>query len=165
MKHNQYNSAFSFYKEPEEFDKFTDKSFLQYCLGGTLYMPGTMQIVDKILSKGLPVLTSMVMCFEDSIQKSILPQAEQNVLLHLDTIADAIETGQIDYASIPLIFLRVRNTSQFKNFAEKLSKRQAKVLSGFVFPKFYSNNLRSYFVTLSELNKRLGVFLYAMPIL
>lgn len=128
-------------------------------------MPGTKQIVDKILNNELLDLTSMVMCFEDSIQESILPQAEQNVLNHLNTIADAIETGQIDYNAIPLIFLRVRNTSQFESFSKKLSKRQAKVLSGFVFPKFYSNNLNCYFMTLSELNLRLGVFLYAMPIL
>src|SRR5690625_3357579 len=128
MKHNQYNPGFLFYKEPEEFDKFTDKSFLQYCLGGTLYMPGTKQIVDKILNNELLDLTSMVMCFEDSIQESILPQAEQNVLNHLNTIADAIETGQIDYNAIPLIFLRVRNTSQFESFSKKRSEEHTSEL-------------------------------------
>lgn len=34
MRHQLYNPEFKFYKEPEEFNKYTDISMLKYCLGG-----------------------------------------------------------------------------------------------------------------------------------
>jgi hypothetical protein len=67
MKHNQHNSLFRFVRDPLSFNKFTDKAFLQYCLGGTLYMPGTRDITDKIIARGMSGLTGMVMCVEDAI--------------------------------------------------------------------------------------------------
>ena len=48
MKHNQNNASFRFQLEPVEFSKPTEKALLQYCLGGTLYMPATRSIVDKL---------------------------------------------------------------------------------------------------------------------
>ena len=41
MRHHQYNKNFQFVKNPVDFNKNTDKELLQYCLGATLYMPGT----------------------------------------------------------------------------------------------------------------------------
>lgn len=152
-------------KNPEEFNKFTNKNFLQYCLGGTLYMPGTKDVLNKILTKGLVPLTSMVMCFEDAIAEKDIHQAEENVLFHLSEISKAIHNNSILINDIPLIFLRVRNVNQFKQFAAKLTKEQAEVLSGFVFPKFYSDNAHLYLEQLSELNHRLNTKLYGMPIL
>ncbi len=165
MKHNQYNSNFKFFKEPVEFNKYTEKGLLQYCLGGTLYMPGTKHIVDKILNREMPVLTSMVMCFEDAIQEKDVHEAEINVLNHLDEISNAISRGELSHNDIPLIFLRVRNLKQFKDFSKKLNASQADILSGFVFPKFYSNNAKEYLEQLDSINTKLGVLLYAMPIL
>jgi citrate lyase beta subunit len=165
MKHNQYNPNFKFFKEPVEFNKYTEKSLLQYCLGGTLYMPGTKNVVDKILTKNLNNVTSMVMCFEDAIQEKDVLQAEVNVLNHLILINKAIAEEKISIDDIPLIFLRVRNTEQFKNFIVKLDESQAGVLSGFVFPKFYSDNAKDYLDSLCSINERLKVNLYGMPIL
>jgi len=164
MKHHRYNPTFQFVKEPVEFDKFTDKEFLQFCLGATLYMPGTKSIVDKILDKKLNDITSMVMCFEDAIHEKDLEAAEKNVISHLQLIADAIENNKIDHADIPLIFLRVRNNKQFRKFVHKLNHQLADVLSGFVFPKFHSYNAHEYLNLLNETNQRLDVMLYAMPI-
>lgn len=53
MKHNQLASDFRFVCEPIEFSKFTEKALLQYCLGATLYMPGTKDITEKVLTKFL----------------------------------------------------------------------------------------------------------------
>ncbi len=165
MKHNQYNPNFKFFKEPVEFNKHTEKSLLQYCLGGTLYMPGTKIVADKILAKNMEYVTSMVMCFEDAIQEKDVAQAEINVLEHLDTIYKAIQHNDISIDDVPLIFLRVRNTEQFENFVTKISAEQASVLSGFVFPKFYSNNAKDYLECLYNLNAKLDTELYGMPIL
>jgi len=165
VKHNQQNSSFRFQLDPADFDKDTDKELLQYCLGGTLYMPGTRRITDRILSGGASELTSMVMCFEDAVKAEDVPDAEDNVLEHLSRIADALEGGQIDVARVPLTFLRVRTSAQFQHFAQRLTKRQATVLSGFVFPKFYSTNATEYLDQLVSLNDVLGTRLYGMPIL
>ena len=165
MKHNQQNPAFRFRKDPVEFNKWTEKSLLQYCLGGTLYMPGTRSIIDKLLAKGMPALKSMVMCFEDAVRAEEVAQAEDNVLDHLTQLAEAIPAGQITHDDIPLTFLRVRNPEQFRRFAARLSAEQASVLSGFVFPKFYSSNALEYLDELAALSLRLGVVLYGMPIL
>ena len=165
MKHNQHNVAFRFQKEPVEFNKWTDKSLLQYCLGGTLYMPGTRTIVDKLLSGAIPALKSMVMCFEDAIRAEQVGQAEDNVLGHLTRLSEAIDQGHSTYDDIPLIFLRVRSADQFRRFAARLSENQASVLSGFVFPKFYSSNALEYLDELTALAARLNTFLFGMPIL
>jgi len=165
MKHNQFNPNFKFFKEPIEFNKYTDKSLLQYCLGGTLYMPGTKNVVDKILTKNLSNVTSMVMCFEDAIQEKEVAKAQENVLSHLSLINQAISNNDLSIDDVPLIFLRVRNTEQFESFVQKLDSNHAEVLSGFVFPKFYSNNASQYLECLCSTNKRLNVNLYGMPIL
>lgn len=165
MKHNQYNPNFKFFKDPVEFNKYTDKSLLQYCLGGTLYMPGNKNVVSKILSNDLNHVTSMVMDFEDALKEKDVSEAEENVLNHLTIINEAVQSDKISYNDIPLIFLRVRNPEQFRDFINRVTKQQADVLTGFVFPKFYSDNADEYLSELQRLNKNLGVNLYGMPIL
>jgi len=165
MQHHLYNPKFKFIKNPLNFNKYTDKELLQYCLGATLYMPGTKKFTQSILSKKEPGLTSMVMCFEDAIAENSLYEAEKNVLEVLFNISVAIDSGKISYDDIPLIFLRVRNYQQFKSFSEKLSEKHVKVLTGFVFPKFNSINGDAYLEHLNKLNTGYNEILYGMPIL
>ena len=165
MKHHSYNPNYKFIIDPIEFNKNTDKNILQYCLGATLYMPGTKNILDKILNKKFSDITSMVMCFEDAIQEKDIEKAERNVLFHLDRIADACESNELTLNDIPLIFLRVRNLLQFEKFLEKLTTRQLIALTGFVFPKFNSKNAGYYLKLLDLYGKRHGTILYGMPIL
>ena len=127
-------------------------------------MPATKKIINNILN-GAPPAPSMVMCFEDAIQEENLGDAEANVLEHLNTLYSAHKAGAISLDDIPLIFLRVRNLTQFKHFASRLDSDQASVLTGFVFPKFYSRNARDYLNELVSINSRLNVRLYCMPIL
>ena len=164
MRHHMYNQSFNFVKAPMEFNKYTDRDTLQYCLGATLYMPGTKDIREKVINKQLPV-TSFVMCCEDAIKEEDLPAAEQNILDTMDCFADQIEAGRITQDDIPLIFMRIRNPEQFKKFVPRLTKRQANILTGFNFPKFNSKNALGVLRTLVETNARLGVLLYGMPIL
>ena len=164
MKHHAYNPDFAFVKAPIEFNKYTERDILQYCLGATLYMPGTKIIKEKIFRHELPV-TSFVMCCEDAIKEEDLPLAEQNIYDHMDFFSDQIEAGKLTHDDIPLIFVRVRNPEQFKSFAARMTKKQASVLTGFNFPKFNSKNALGVLRTLTEVNSRLGVILYGMPIL
>ena len=164
MKHNNYNKGFNFVKEPVEFDKFTDKDFLQYSLGATLYMPATKNIIPKIINKQMTHITSMVMCFEDSIKVEELGKAEENVIQHLEKLSELIDKGTLQHKDIPLIFLRVRNIVQFRAFSSKLNSKLSNILSGFVFPKFHSYNANEYLNFLENLNTKFEVKLYAMPI-
>ena len=164
MKHNSYNKNFVFVKDPIEFDKFTDKDFLQYSLGATLYMPATKNIIPKIINKKMKHITSMVMCFEDSIKVEELDKAEENVIQHLQKLSELVEQGALEHKDIPLIFLRVRNIVQFRAFSDKLNSKLSNILSGFVFPKFHSYNANEYLNFLESLNTKFNVKLYAMPI-
>ena len=164
MRHHMYNPGFNFVKAPMEFNKSTERDTLQYCLGATLYMPGTKDIREKVINHELPI-TSFVMCCEDAIKEEDLPAAEQNILDTMDYFADQIEAGRITQDDIPLIFMRVRNPEQFKSFAARITKRQGDILTGFNFPKFNNKNALGVLRTLVETNARLGVTLYGMPIL
>lgn len=164
MRHHSYNKEFQFVRKPENFNKYTDREFLQYCLGGTLYMPGTKDIRDKVVNHQLDV-TSLVMDMEDACAEEKLGEAADNILSTMDFFADKIEEGVLTIDDIPLIFIRVRNVQQFKDFVSKMTSRQAHVLAGFNFPKFCSENALEYLYTLDATSKRLGELLYGMPIL
>lgn len=165
MRHHLYNPDFKFVKEPEEFNKYTDRSVLQFCLGASMYMPGHKDFIDAILTHKYPGLTSMVMCFEDACKIEDVPRAEENSLHTLDVLSQKLEDGEITYADIPLLIFRVRNLEQFKHFAEQLKPRYLKVLTGFNFPKFNSDNGEGYFSYLQELNDRFGEIIYGLPII
>ena len=165
MRHHLYNPDFKFVKEPEEFNKYTDRSILQFCLGATMYMPGHKDFIDAILTHKYPGLTSMVMCFEDACKLEDVPRAEENSLHTLEVLSTKLDAGEITYADIPLLIFRVRNLEQFKHFAEQLKPQHLKVLTGFNFPKFNAENGEGYFAYLQELNDRFGEVIYGLPII
>ncbi len=165
MRHHKYNPEFSFVKEPEEFNKYSDKEFLSYCLGATMYMPGTKDFSSKILNHEMPGLTSMVFCFEDACPEGQVEVAERNVIHVLDVLATALDDGSLTYDDLPLIFCRVRSQEQFIRFGEQLTPHHAKALTGINFPKFNAHNGEVYMFYLKQLNERLGEILYGMPII
>lgn len=165
MRHHLYNPNFKFVVEPENFNKYTGRELLQYCLGATMYMPGTKDFAPKILSGAMPGLTTMVMCFEDACPEEQVEEAEENVHRLLDRVTDAVESGTLSEDRVPLIFVRVRNLEQFKHFGNALTKHQIKSLCGINFPKFNADNGHEYYSYLKELNERFEEILYGMPII
>lgn len=165
MKHHQYNPNYKFYKEPENFDKYTDRKMLQYCLGATMYMPGTKDFSNAIITKKYPGLTSMVMCFEDACEEARVSEAEQNSISVLNELSDKTDSGELKYDDLPLIFFRVRSVEQFKHFSSLLEPRHIRLITGFNFPKFNTSNAEAYFEHLVELNEKFGEIIYGMPII
>lgn len=165
MRHHLYNKTFEFVKEPVEFNKYTDREMLQYCLGASMYMPGTKDFTDKILNQEMPGLTTMVLDMEDACPEDQVDFAERQVLDLLSTLSHSIDSGRIQQENIPLIFIRVRNIDQFHKLGEKLTKQQARILAGFNFPKFNSANGEAYCRHLKELNEDFEEILYGMPII
>lgn len=165
MRHHVYQSASKFLKEPINFDKYTDQNMLRYCLGATMYMPGTKDFLQPILTKKYPGLTSMVMCFEDACKEELVPEAERNVIHLLDDLNKALNCGKIQYEEIPLIIFRVRNVEQFKHFSSMLKPEHIHLITAFNFPKFRSGTGEAYYDHLVKLNERYGEIIYGMPIL
>lgn len=165
MRHHRYNPNFHFVKEPEEFSKYTNKDMLQYCLGATMYMPGTKDFYQKIVEEDIPGLTSLVFCFEDACPENMVEYAEKNVLNILDKLSTAIERGEFDDKKLPLIFCRVRNIEQFRHFASQLKKHHIRVLTGINFPKFKMVDGMQYMKELKALNQKFGEIIYGMPII
>ncbi len=165
MRHHSNQPASKFVVEPENFDKYTDYELLRYCLGATMYMPGTKDFLQPILTKKYPGLTSMVMCFEDACKEELVPEAEQNVLHLLETLNEELTKGNITYGEIPLIIFRVRNVEQFKHFTSMLKSEHIHLVTGFNFPKFNRESGEEYFSHLEYLNEKFGEIIYGMPIL
>ena len=130
-----------------------------------MYMPGTKDFSKKIINEEIPGMTSIVFCFEDACPECMVETAENNVLHILDSLNDAIEKNKLSYEELPLIFCRVRNIQQFKNFASKLTKNQVKLLAGINFPKFGTSNGQEYMSYLLELNRKFDEIIYGMPII
>ena len=165
MRHHQYNPGYLFVKEPVDFNKYTDRSLLQYCLGATMYMPGTKDFAQAVIDKKYPGLTSMVMCFEDACPEEEVPAAELNSIHVLDTLRDAEDKGLLKYEDIPLLFFRVRSPEQFEHFAGMLRPEHIRYITGFNFPKFNGVNGGQYMSQLVELNNKFGEIIYGMPII
>lgn len=165
MKHHQYNPSYHFVKEPVDFNKYTDRSLLQYCLGATMYMPGTKDFAQAVIDRKYPGLTSMVMCFEDACPEEDVPAAEQNSIHVLEALKEAEDAGKLQYEDIPLLFFRVRSPEQFEHFSTMLRPEHIRYITGFNFPKFNGVNGGSYMSLLAELNNRFGEIIYGMPII
>ena len=165
MKHHQYNPDFKFVKAPASFDKYTNRDLLQYCLGATMYMPGTKDFVQKIVDKSYPGLTSMVMCFEDACPEEEVPAAELNSIHLLDELDRLEKEGTMVFQDVPLIFFRVRNLEQFRHFCSMLKPEHIRFIAGINFPKFNSMTAEGYMHHLKELNERFGEVIYGMPII
>lgn len=160
-----YNPNYKFVVEPEHFNKYTDRDLLQYCLGATMYMPGFKDFTKKILDHAIPSLTTIVLCFEDACPEEKVPEAMKNVHHLLSSVTDAVENGTLDPDYVPLIFVRVRNLKQFKQFSEHLTKKEVKSLCGVNFPKFNAENGYEYFEYLKDLNDQFDEIIYGMPII
>lgn len=153
-----------FYKDPEPFDKHTDKDILKYAIGANMYMPATKKgIFDKLIRNEFNDVGAITLCMEDAIEESMVPEAQVSAIDLLDHLHDTLI--QNPNLNIPLIFIRVRNPEQFKTFAKMLKKKHLEVLTGFNFPKFNSKNGDSYFSTLKELSEKYDEVLYGMPII
>ena len=160
---NEYKKDL-FYKEPIEFNKNSNKDILKYAVGANLYMNGEKNFYEKIINGDFNELGTISICFEDATRDSEVEDAENNVVKMLDDLANYIENIDV-INNIPLIFFRVRNYNQFLRFTSKLKAYHFKYITGFIFPKFATENSIAYLEYTKELSEKYNEVLYAMPIL
>lgn len=155
----------NFFRLPKSFNKYSDMEILKYAVGANLYMNGLMDIYIKIKEKTLGNCTTVTICFEDAISENKVPLAEKEFIESLVMLSSDIEHGEIDYNDIPLIFIRVRNNKQFKNLTGKLNCDIARLITGFIFPKFTLENGEDYLEHSLYISDKLNEKFYVMPIL
>ena len=114
-----------------------DRDFLQYKVGGLLYMPAFQRnFVHKLAQNKLPKLSSVAFCLEDSIQDSAVDEAEASLKIILR------EFEQLE-ADLPLIFVRIRSPRHLETFHESIGAK-SKILTGYILPKFDMQNASAY---------------------
>ncbi|MCX4449319.1 HpcH/HpaI aldolase/citrate lyase family protein [Streptomyces sp. NPDC087866] len=147
-----------FFQEPCAFDADSPASLLSVALGATLYSPATRpRLADDIVKLAGRGVVSMVLCLEDSIDDSEVAGAEENLVGQFaDLDARSIE--------LPLLFIRVREPEQITDLARRLGA-SARLLSGFVLPKFTRERGVPFLEALTKAEAAAGRRFFAMPVL
>lgn len=115
-------------------------------LGATLYMPATRQdIADAIMHGKVPGLRSLVICLEDAVSESDIPQALHNLKQLTAQLSEAKQRdGNADW---PLVFIRPRHTEMGQWLTEQMD---LSAIDGFVLPKFTLASLPVWWNTLAD---------------
>ncbi|MER7051402.1 MULTISPECIES: HpcH/HpaI aldolase/citrate lyase family protein [unclassified Streptomyces] len=148
-----------FHQEPCTFTADSPARLLSAALGATLYSPATRpRLADDILKQSASGVVSMVLCLEDSIDDADVPVGEENLVRQL---TDLTERSSAD---VPLLFVRVRTPEQIPDLVRRLGPA-ARLLSGFVLPKFTEERGIAFLEALAAAEAASGRRLFAMPVL
>ncbi|WP_338778361.1 HpcH/HpaI aldolase/citrate lyase family protein [Streptomyces sp. DG1A-41] len=148
-----------FYREPCTFTADSPARLLSAALGATLYSPATRErLADDILKQTGRGVVSMVLCLEDSIDDADVGPGEENLVRQLTALAG------LPGADLPLLFIRVRVPEQIPDLVRRLGPA-ARLLSGFVLPKFTEERGIPFLEALATAEAEGGRRLFAMPVL
>ena len=134
---------------------------LYYSIGALLYCPANKEsIADSIIHEKFGNKFSLALCLEDTINDDFVTEAEQ-------TLIESINKIFINYQKqpfyLPKIFIRVRNSEQIERLT-KAFKEGIEIITGFIIPKFNSDNATEYINQLIKANELVSKKLYMMPI-
>uniref|UniRef100_A0AAU2VYB2 HpcH/HpaI aldolase/citrate lyase family protein n=1 Tax=Streptomyces sp. NBC_00008 TaxID=2903610 RepID=A0AAU2VYB2_9ACTN len=147
-----------FFQEPCSFDADAPARILSAALGATLYSPATRPtLADDVIKQAARGVVSMVLCLEDSIDDSEVAGAEENLV---GQFAELAARG----GELPLLFIRVREPHQITDLVRRLGD-SARLLSGFVLPKFTQERGVPFMEALAKAESAGGRRLFAMPVL
>lgn len=145
---------------PQVIGRDSDRETLALALGATLYMPATRPtLCADLVKQGRRGVTSVVVCLEDAIADDEVAAGLRNVVVQVQRLAQ----GDLP-ASLPLLFVRVRHHGQIHEITAALGP-SARLLSGFVLPKFTALDGAAALEAVVEAGRRLGTHFYAMPVL
>lgn len=148
-----------FFREPGVFDTDSPARVLAAALGATLYSPATRErLADDIVKQAGRGVVSMVLCLEDSIDDAEVVGAEENLVRQFADLA-----GRTD-VELPLLFIRVRFPEQIPDLVNRFGST-ARLLSGFVFPKFTEERGVAFLEALTAAESASGRRLFGMPVL
>jgi citrate lyase beta subunit len=147
-----------FHRPPRAFTAEDDPALLAAALGATLYSPGSRPgLAQDIARRAASGVVSLVVCLEDAVPDRDIAAAETNTIRSL---CDHARSG----AASPLLFVRVREPGQISRVLTGLGDA-ARVLTGFVLPKFTEDRGAAFLDTLADSTRTIGRRLFAMPVL
>ena len=139
----------------------TDEIQLKYGVGALLYCPANNpSIVNQIAEQRIKPPYSVALCLEDAIGDSAVEQAEAQLMQSLAEI-DRLSENDI---YIPKLFVRVRSPEHLLCVYGRLGKLN-ELLTGFILPKYCTDNALAYNQSIVAINKVSNKKLYIMPIL
>lgn len=137
-------------------------------------MPATRsEVAEEIKNGKHEGLTTVILDLEDAIGDQQVGQAEQSLAQQLFQLLSYVRTGMMSEQQLPLLFVRVRSVEQLERLLNGLGEPLS-LLTGFVLPKFSSDNGRAYFALIAEYNRSMHTgagnennmpVLYGLPIL
>lgn len=138
-----------------------NNSLLFYSVGALLYCPANRRtIVDSIINNRFGTKYSLAMCLEDTIRDDCVAEAEH---ILTDSLRRLDAQSQLKKFYLPKLFVRVRNVRQIgrlhKSFGES-----ARLVTGFILPKFSLENADGYIQELIRINETSDSPVYTMPI-
>ncbi|WP_328771966.1 HpcH/HpaI aldolase/citrate lyase family protein [Streptomyces sp. NBC_00286] len=149
-----------FHQEPRVFTAESPARMLSVALGATLYSPATRpRLAEDIVKQIGRGVVSMVLCLEDSIDDAEVAGAEENLVRQFEELAAGCPETEL-----PLLFIRVRTPEQIPDLVERLGDA-ARLLSGFVLPKFTEERGVPFLEALTAAEAASGRRLFAMPVL
>lgn len=153
-------------KNKEQVQKHLDKKYLQYMVGGLLYTPAThATIAEDICNEKYRYLKAIALCLEDAISDHSVKAAEEQTVLTISRINEAILRSDMSKNDVPLIFIRIRSPEQMQALYEKIDDTSC-VVTGYILPKFDLSNAESYKRVIEKINStRHYNKIYVMPIL
>lgn len=136
-------------------------SLLYYSVGALLYCPANNKTVaNSIISQKFGTLYSLALCLEDTIRDDCVAEAEKTLI---DTIHYLHKCSNEKEFYMPKIFIRVRNPQQIYTLYRKIGAA-ARLVTGFIIPKFSLENAKNYIQELIRVNEQSENPVYAMPI-
>ncbi|MGQ0623342.1 MAG: HpcH/HpaI aldolase/citrate lyase family protein [Sporichthyaceae bacterium] len=145
---------------PAAFGPASERERLAVALGATLYMPATRRtLADDLIKQAGAGVLSTVLCLEDAISDGELAAASANVVTQLRLLA-----ARTTPAAGPLVFIRVRECEQIPVIAAALGP-DARLLTGFVLPKFTDITGAAFLDALDDTSARNGQRFFGMPVI
>jgi citrate lyase beta subunit len=152
-----------FHRPPAEIDRHGERQLVATALGATLYAPGTRpRLADDVRRQTAAGVASMVLCLEDAIADDEVPAAQANVVRALNELGDAPPSAGDGPG---LLFVRVRAAEQIPALVAGLTPDAARVLAGFVLPKFVEDSGEVAMAAVLRACDTVGRQLWAMPVL
>ena len=139
----------------------TEELELKYGVGALLYCPANNpSIVNQIAEQRIKPPFSVALCLEDAVGDGSVEEAEDRLSQSLAELSERAHEGFY----MPKLFVRVRTAEHLIKVYRKLGEH-AQMLTGFILPKYSSDNALLYNQAMRAINKVSKKKLFMMPIL
>lgn len=136
-------------------------NIIYYSVGALLYCPANKKsLADSIINEKFGTKYSLALCLEDTINDNFVTEAENDLISSIQQISNAYQQQKF---YLPKIFVRVRHSEQIVRLTKAFGQA-IDVITGFIAPKFSTDNNIEYIQEIIKANEICNKKLYMMPI-